>query len=354
MNCSPLFIFSSAVAALLPLLHTIYRPRAAVRVTPRRLAILLALLQPLIFAQQAGAAAIAGSMQEAFDYLDGTVFTNGTLNGGVGWNDTGSSTDPNLASSAWGLSLNAGTNRTATSPGLTYTVPGYFPASGIKLTLDAAAANATQNIGRSLGQTVDTGTTYFSLLMSKNTPDTIRTINFAFFNGTTEQFAVGQIGTATGNTGGNFGLLMNNSNPGGLVFASGTPIAMGTGVTHLLIGRVDWNAGGAETVSLWVDPLNVTSEALAGSIYASTSGFEISGITAIRPFTGSNATIAGFNGNAVSANFDEIRLGGTWESVTSAPEPSSATLAFVFMASFGFVRFNTRPALSCNRSGRVA
>ena len=72
--------------------------------------------------------------------------------------------------------------------------------------------------------------------MIKNTPDTIRTINFSYFNGTTEQFAVGQIGTATGNTGGNFGLLMNNSNPGGLVFASGTPIAMGYHTGHWEVG----------------------------------------------------------------------------------------------------------------------
>src|ERR1043166_253654 len=99
--------------------------------------------------------------------------------------------------------------------------------------------------------------------MSKNT-DPIRTMNLAFFNGTTERFAVGQIGAAAGNTAGNIGLLMNNSNPGGLVQNTVNPIAMGVGVTHLTIGRIDWNPAGFETVTLWVDPTNVTSEAAGG------------------------------------------------------------------------------------------
>jgi hypothetical protein len=285
-----------------------------------------------------------GSMQEPFDYPDATPLNTTTnLNGGLGWNATGT-TDPNLAGSIWGASLSAGTARTATSPGLNFTALGYLPASGNKLTLDAATGNATQNIGRSLGQTIDSGTTYFSVLLSKNTPDTIRTFNLAFFNGTTERFAVGQIGAAAGNTGGNIGLLMNNMNPAGLINGT-TPIAMGTGITHLLVGRIDWNAAGNETVSLWVDPIDVTTEAAAGSLYASTSGFELTAITAIRPFCGNNVTITGFTSTAVSANFDEIRLGGTWQSVTSAivvPEPSSVALTLLAVASLGMVRGRKR------------
>jgi hypothetical protein len=190
--------------------------------------------------------------------------------------------------------------------------------------LDAVTLNASQNIGRALGgQTIDSGTTYFSLLMSKNT-DTIRTMNWAFFNGTSERFAVGQIGAVAGNTAGNIGLLMNNSNPAGLI-QSGTPIAMGLGVTHLVIGRIDWNPSGFETVSIWVDPSDVTTEGAAGSIYASTSGFELTAITGVRPFVGNNVTGI----NAISANFDEFRIGGSWESVTSisvVPEPPSGVL----------------------------
>jgi hypothetical protein len=283
-------------------------------------------------------------MYEPFDYPVGTPFdTTTNLNGGFGWNGTGT-TDPNLASSFWGASLTAGANRTATAPGLTFSAIGYLPGMGNRLTLDASAANATQNLGRSFGQTIDAGTTYFSVLLSKNTADTIRTFNLAFFNGTTERFALGQIGTATGNTGGNIGLLMNNMNPAGIVTAA-SPIAMGMDIVHLVLGRIDWNATGNETVSLWVDPANVTTEAAAGSIYVSTSAFELTAITAIRPFAGNNATITGFNGNAVSANFDEFRMGGTWASVTSqavVPEPSSTMLALIGLASLGLVRRGNR------------
>ena len=269
-------------------------------------------------------------MQEAFDYPDATQFTGpSTLNGGQGWNITGTQA-ANDAAATWGSVLTAGTAtfRTATTPGLTYSATGYLPATGNKLTLDGSSA--VQNVGRNLGgQSIDTGTTYFSLLMSKNN-DTTRTINWAFFNGTTERFAIGQIGATAGNSGGNITMLMNNSNPGGLL-QSANPIAMGVGVTHLLVGRIDWNPGGFETVSLWVDPTDVTSEGAAGGIYLSTSAFELTAITAVRPFVGNSATVGGVTVPGASANFDEFRLGGTWESVTSlgvaVPEPATGVLA---------------------------
>jgi len=278
--------------------------------------------------QDSFAAAISGSMQESFDYADGTQFINSsTLNGGQGWNANGN-LDPNATTANWGAVLNGGnaTYRTATSPGLSYTAAGYLAASGNKLTLDAVTPNQNQNTGRLLGgQTIDSGTTYFSLLMSKNN-DTARTINFAFFNGTSERFAVGQIATGSGNSAGNIALLMNNQNPAGLIQNAANPVAMGVGVTHLLIGRIDWNAAGFETVSLWVDPSDVTSEAAVGAAYLSTSAFELTALTGIRPFVGN--TSGAFP--AVSANFDEIRFGGSWESVTSlavVPEPASGALA---------------------------
>ena len=282
--------------------------------------------------QIARAAPITGMMQESFSDYGTATFSNVTppstsQNGGAGWNTVGSGLVANDPGASWGALLNAGSARTVNSPGLTYSATNYLAPTGNKLTLDAATGNATQNIGRTLGgQTIDTGTTYFSFLVSKNTPDTQRTINLAFFNGTTEQMAVGQIGTAAGNTGGNIGLLMNNSNPAGLV-TSANPIAMGNSITHLIVGRVDWNSAGTnEAVSIWVDPTDVTSELAAGTVYASTTGFNLTGMTAIRPFVGNNSGTF----NAVSANFDEIRLGGTWESVTSqaadVPEPATTAL----------------------------
>ncbi len=296
----------------------------------------------LIGATQAShAAAISGAVQESFIYPAATQFANNsTLNGGQGWNAEGNS-GANAVGANWGSALNGGDStglyRTAGSPGLNYSATGYLQGSGNMLTLDAITPNQNQNIGRSLGgQIIDSGATYFSLLMSKNN-DTARTINLAFFNGTSERFALGQIATGSGNSGGNIALLMNNQNPAGLIQNATTPIAMGVGVTHLIVGRIDWNGSGNETVSLWVDPTDVTTEALAGATYVSTSGFELTALTAIRPFVGNTSGAFG----AVSANFDEIRLGGSWESVTSptvVPEPSIAALGAVAGLLLCFVR----------------
>jgi hypothetical protein len=294
-------------------------------------------------------------MQDSFsDYAPGT-FSNITApstvqNGGLGWNatGTGATTADNSTNAPWGAvlptSLNAGANRSITSPGLTYSATGYLAPSGNKLTLDAVTANASQNIPRPLGgQTIDSGTTFFSLLMSKNT-DTQRTVNFAFFSvvgsTNTERFSVGQIGAAAGGSAGNIAMIMNNSNPNGIIQNTTSPIAMGVGITHLLIGRVDWNPSGFETVSMWVDPTDVTTQASAGATYVSTSAFELGLITHVRPFVGNTAgTIT-----AVSANYDEFRIGGTWESVTSLPVavPEPATFLLAGVGAIGLIAAGRR------------
>ena len=195
------------------------------------------------WSQMASAAVISGAMYEPFNYPSGTQFANSPPNGnngGAGWNATGSFALPNPATSQWsdpsagnasGISSGSAANRTASSPTLSHAGTLGYPSTGQgnRLRLDAAngtPANQTQNIGRSLGgQTIDSGTTYFSVLMSKEV-DTIRTMNLAFMGGSaTERMAVGMIGANAGNTNGNIALLMNNSNPGGLV-QSANPIAM--------------------------------------------------------------------------------------------------------------------------------
>ncbi len=286
--------------------------------------------------QLASAAVISGALYESFNYAPGSqVSTSSGLNGGSGWNSTGDFNLANAVTSQWGdpstgapgntngLAGGSAAAKTIAAGTLSYSGATGYPimGQGNRFDMNAALANQSNNIGRPLGgQTIDSGTTYFSFLVRKNTPDSIRTYNLAFFNTNSERFAVGQIGTSSGNTGGNIALLMNNQNPAGLVQAA-TPIASGTGITHLIIGRIDWNAGGNETVSLWVDPTDVTTEVAAGPVYVSTSGFELTALTGIRPFVGNNATIAGFNATAVDVDFDEIRLGGSWASVTTDPLP---------------------------------
>jgi hypothetical protein len=315
--------------------------------TVRCAAFAVAIVGAFYSTQTTFASVISGSMQEPFAdqlYTNGYTFVNTPVspiqNSGQGWNVNGT-TDVNNSGSPWGTvtALNSGTARTATSPGLTSTAIGYLNGTGNKLTLDATISGTTgQNIGRTLGgQSIDSGITYFSLLMSRNSVDNFRTQNIAFFNDTNERFAVGQIGAAAGTSGGNITLLMNNSNPAGLIVPA-NPIAMGNGITHLIVGRIDWNAAGNETVAIWVDPANVTTEAAAGAVYASTNGFELTNLTRVRPFVGANVTGPPVF-SAVSGNYDEIRLGGTWESVTSqpVPVPEPATLVIAAIGVVGLI-----------------
>ena len=284
-------------------------------------------------------------MQESFsDYAPGT-FTNITppstsQNGGLGWNTTGTAT-ANDTGASWGTVLNAGSARSVTAGGLSYTATGYFPASGNKLTLDATSA--TQNIGRTLGgQTIDSGSTFFSFLINKSV-DTTRTFELSFENGTAstaEKMSIGQVGATAGTTNGNIGILFLNTNPADLVQAP-NPIAMGVNITHLIIGRVDWNANGAnEVVTLWVDPTDVTSQAAAGTAYMTNNAFDLTAFNEIRPFAGTTSGAI----TAVAGSLDEIRIGGTWESVTSAPlsVPEPTTLLLAGLGGMGLVLANRR------------
>ncbi len=306
-----------------------------------RLRLTVGLSLVLASASIAGAATISGSMQEPFDYAAGTLFPNtgGTPIGGTGWNSTGNASLANTEGWGTGNQNNgaaAGTNRTATSPGLSYTATGYAAATGNKLTLDSLTPAASESMSRNFGgQTIDSGTTYFSVLMQREN-DTLRTMNLALFSlvGTTssEKLTVGQIGaTVSGSLQGSNGkiaVIYTNSNPAGIRASN---VDMGTGVTHLIIGRIDWNTSAAlETVTMWVDPTDVTTEAAAAvaQFYTGTE-FDLGQLNYVRPFTGNQAAGPPIAVAAVGS-YDEFRIGGTWESVTSqvaVPEPSSIAMA---------------------------
>ena len=292
-----------------------------------------------LISQRAFGAAILGSMYEPFDYPAGTLFPNtgGTPNGGAGWNTTG---DGNLANTTgWGTGTqnngaSTGANRTATSPGLSYTATGYVSALGNKLTLDSLTPASSESMSRLLGgQTIDSGTTYFSALMRREN-DTVRTMNLAFFSttpSTSERLTIGQVGaTVSGSLQGSNGkicAIYTNSNPAGIRASS---VDMGTGITHLILGRVDWNTSLAlDTVTMWVDPTDVTTEASAASaqFYTGTE-FDLTSFNFVRPFTG-NAAVGPPAAVPAVGSYDELRIGGTWDSVTKTtivPEPATLAL----------------------------
>jgi hypothetical protein len=310
----------------------------------------LAALGLAAVSHHAFAGAIVGSMSEPFNYDAGTLFPNtgGTPNGGTGWNTTGDFNQANTAGWGTGTQNNgaaAGTNRTATSPGLSYTATGYANGTGNKLTLDSVTPNSSESMSRLLGgQTIDSGSTYFSVLMRRDS-DSLRTMNMAFFSlvGTTstEQLTVGQIGASVGGvltgSNGKIALIYKNTNPGGI---KPSTVDMGLGVTHLIIGRIDWNTdigGTLETVTAWVDPTDVTTELAAASakFYTGTD-FDLTNVSFVRPFTGNTAATTPST-PPVTGSYDEIRVGGTWDSVVNPVVPEPASFALIGIGALGLL-----------------
>lgn len=283
---------------------------------------LAALLAPAV----SHAAAISGTIYEGFNYTTTDNPGDNTTDGDITANNGGSGFG---AGTTWGpTSGGTGTNTVlnVAAPGLTYTG---LVTTGNALNLNAVApvggtANSTQQYFRPLGQTIDTGSLYFSILLRKDV-DTQRTINLALYGGGGEHLTVGQFSPAATFSNGNIAMIQNNSTPVPLV---GAAIPLNLGQTYLLVGRVDFNVDPSgpnptfDRLVLYVNPTPGAAEPV-GSEYINNSGFNIGAIDQMRPFVGNTAAPY----NAANATFDEARFGGTFESVTLAiPEPGSVAL----------------------------
>ncbi len=221
-------------------------------------------------------------------------------------------------------------------------------------------------IGRTLDQTVDSGTFYFSYLTQKTISE-VRTVNFALFNGASERLTIGQIannvntrdedGTWLSGAGANLGnlsvLISNAANspvaspadPTSFngVYNADSPVAYAVGQTFLVVGKVEFNINDSaiDAITLYINPGDLAAE---GNVvpYMYLDHVDIGAITGFRMFAGGGQT--GFPASA--AQFDEIRFGSTFNSVTgvsAVPEPSTyATL--LGLAGFGFAALRRRRA----------
>lgn len=194
------------------------------------------------------------------------------------------------------------------------------------MTLPAAPTSAggtgfSQTILRSLGQSINAGTVYFGFMLQRENT-TNRTFSFALFNGTnTERLSVGQFAGSTLSTSGNIGMTITND-----VVApfTGASVAMGTGIAHQFVLRIDFDSGGVDVdrVRLYLNPLTIEEP---GTAYVDTTT-NVTTISHVRLFAGNTS---GSN-PGVNGSYDQLKVGTTYgEVVSTIPEPSTAALALL-------------------------
>jgi hypothetical protein len=134
-----------------------------------------------------------------------------------------------------------------------------------------------------------------------------------------EQFGIGNPGGPD-----YYGIYHNDS---GGEPAITDPAVVIDGETHFFVGRVDYTADGHDMHTAWLDPDPALSEAAQPANIKHSAGTrpgqENDGFDVYR-MRGDNAT--------GHWEFDEVRFGTTWESVTPIPEPTSCALATFALA----------------------
>jgi MYXO-CTERM domain-containing protein len=262
------------------------------------------------------------------------------------------------------------------SPGLTY--PGFPTAPGSNsIMLDGTgvsqgtpAVPPTGVVQRSLGQTINSGTLYYSMLLNVTQIQTHSGTGSGFTtaaNWNTGSFMAGFArdpniafsGTDAGDAGAallirtslndaaqamasqypptyQLGIGVGNANPtrtweGGSNSNVPTDPAFPTrpqhnpGDTLLIVGSYTFNPGDNNDVArLWVNPLPGTAESANVAAVVTAAG--------LADINQDRITAFFFRNNSVEPDallMDELRVGTTWESVTPVPEPSAAALAVV-------------------------
>ena len=220
---------------------------------------------------------------EGFDYTANSTVTG---SGGTGWTGawaafgTGSSTNVTPGSVTYSTLETTGNSSYVTTTSGT---------SGIARSLGTTFSDATTNtIYLSFTFNWDTGTRFFGLQLMNGTSSAIELNKFS------------------GQT--NFGIQ-----------AAGTGGAITQDTNNLAVVRIDFVAGGTDTVRLFLNPSSMGTEPGSATSTSSAASYTINGIRLATGFTSAPNTTA-------AATFDEIRIGTTWADVVPVPEPGVASL----------------------------
>lgn len=216
---------------------------------------------------------------DGFNYTSAGDLTG--QNGGTGW--LGSYTD-------------IGNSTIVDTVGLTY--GGFLATGGSARTADGGSATTIsfRNFDRVYGD--DETETWISFLGRRNGGNSTTFAGVSFYNNGGAAAINGEFSISNGtsaNTWQIFDVGANNY--------SNSTVAIGNGVTHLLVARIQWGAGtgGADIISFFVNPdLTTTPSTPNVTRQASMTNFD-------------KIRIAG--ANATNFNFDELRVGDSFTDV---------------------------------------
>lgn len=237
-------------------------------------------------------------VSESFDYASGAL-AGGT--GGTGWSGAwtafGNGSSATVQTGSLGYTAGSDDLLTAGNKAYVTTTSG---TSGVSRTLASGFSDAT------------THTVYLSFTF--NWDEGTRFFGLQLYNGGT---SVAEFNKLSGQT--NFRIQSATS--------GGTAIV--TDTTYLAVVRIDFNASGNDTLSLFINPSSFDTEPVtaSSSISAASLGFDT--IRLATGFTSGSFTTA-------AAAFDEIRIGTSYADVvpSAIPEPASAA-ALLGVAALG-------------------
>jgi autotransporter-associated beta strand protein len=239
-------------------------------------------------------------------YVDGSIFGQNYQGTGFSAGSWFSGSGNVLVTNASGLRYASGYHVLAGEGGRAFTAAAGFNTALAAMNTSGSGAFSNLVDGGLIGGPNASGTLYFSFLARNASGSLDGTEDFAglqLYDGGVEVLGIGN------NWGAWAYSLFGISGDVDLTNNAGAFLSMDANA-HLFVARIDYAAGGDDTVTVWMDPDISLGEGSQGNLYR-------------RTFTGNArfnriALRSGSNNNDNSWDFDEVRFGSSWANVTAA------------------------------------